>query len=310
MKSLVKTLAAAAAICALAAPAYAQNLNTGATGSYGQVRLTSGFTPDPHQTTLNAGGPIDASTSRAGAACTGYVTQRPSFSLRYTAGSLPLYLSTGSDSDTTLVVRAPDGSWHCDDDSGGALNAAVRFDTPRSGRYQIWVGRFGSAGETSPAFLNVSEIIPSPSTPTEPTGEVPDFSLDPTFGAVDLTSGFQPDPHTVSIAAGGSLNAANIGVPSCVGSIASAPDYRVNWTAGSGALPLIFSVAAETDTTLVINDAQGNWVCDDDGGNAGMNPMVRFDAPASGQYDVWVGTYSSEAGLPASTLHVSELTSQ
>lgn len=310
MKSLVKTLAAAAAICALAAPAYAQNLNTGATGSYGQVRLATGFTPDPHQTTLNAGGPIDATTTRAGAECYGYVTQRPSFSLRYTAGALPLFISTGSDADTTLVVRAPDGSWHCDDDGGGALNAAVRFDTPASGRYQIWVGRFGSQGETSAAFLNISEIYPSPSTPTETTGEVPDFSLDPTFGAADLTSGFQPDPHTVSIAAGGTLNAASIGVAGCVGSIASAPDYRVNWTAGSGALPLIFSVASETDTTLVINDAEGNWVCDDDSGNAGMNPMIRFDQPAAGQYDVWVGTYSSEAGLPASTLHVSELTSQ
>ena len=310
MKSLVKSLAAAAAICAFAAPAYAQNLNTGATGSYGQVRLASGFTPDPHQTTLNAGGPIDASTSRAGAACLGYVTQRPSFTLRYTAGSLPLFVSTGSDADTTLVVRAPDGSWHCDDDGGGALNAAVRFDTPANGRYQIWVGRFGAQGETSPAFLNISEIYPSPSTPTETAGETPDFSLAPAFGSADLTSGFQPDPHTVSIAAGGSLDAANIGVVGCVGRIASAPDYRVNWTAGSGALPLIFSVSSETDTTLVINDAQGNWVCDDDGGNAGLNPMIRFDQPASGQYDVWVGTYGETENLPPSTLHVSELTSQ
>ena len=88
-----------------------------------------------------------------------------------------------------------------------------------------------------------------------------------------------------------------------------APDFRLNWTAGSGALPLIFSVASEADTTLVINDAQGNWVCDDDGGNAGLNPSISFTAPASGQYDVWVGTYS-EGDLQSSTLNISELTSQ
>lgn len=307
MTLMFRTLAAAAALVSMAAtPAYAQTLNTGASGSYGQVRLRSGFTPDPHQTTLNAGGPVDASTR--GESCTGNVASRASFSLRYRAGELPLIISAQSDADTTLLIRAPDGSFHCDDDSAGGLNPVVRFDTPRTGRYQIWVGRFGGAAEAAPATLSISEIA-APAVETA-SGEAPDFTLDPAFGSIDLTSGFLPDPHTVSIAAGGSLAASNLGVAGCVGSIASAPDFRVNWTAGSGALPLIFSVASESDTTLVINDAGGNWVCDDDSGNAGLNPSITFNQPASGQYDVWVGTYSSDAGLPPSTLHVSELTSQ
>lgn len=306
MTFLLRSMAVAAALCMAATPAVAQTMNTGASGSYGQVRLRSGFTPDPHQVTLNAGGPVDA-TVRAGDTCTGNVASRPSFSLRYTAGELPLIISAQSDTDTTLVVRAPDGSFSCDDDSAGNLNPVVRFDTPRSGRYQIWVGRFGADSEAAPAVLNISEIAaPAPTA----SGEQPDFTLEPTFGSVDLASGFQPDPHTHSIAAGGSLDASNLGVPGCVGSIATAPDYRVNWTAGSGALPLIFSVSSETDTTLVINDAGGNWVCDDDGGNAGLNPSITFNQPDSGQYDVWVGTFSADAGIPPSTLHVSELTSQ
>ncbi len=298
MKSLVKTLAAAAAICALAAPAYAQNLNTGATGSYGEVRLNSGFTPDPHQVTVIAGGPINASTSRAGASCVGHITQRPSFSLRYTAGSLPLFISTSSENDTTLVIRAPDGTWLCDDDSGGGANAQVRIDTPATGRYQIWVGRYAE-GDAQPAFLNISEVLP-----------LPDYTLNATYGTVDLTSGFTPDPHTVAIAAGGGVDAANLGVQGCTGRIARSPDFRVNWTAGSGALPLIFSVASSADTTLVINDATGAWICDDDGGEAGLNPMIRFDQPASGQYDVWVGVFGDTDELPPSVLHVSEIASQ
>jgi hypothetical protein len=92
-----------------------------------------------------------------------------------------------------------------------------------------------------------------------------------------------------------------------VGWIATAPDYRVNFTAGSADLTLIFSVQSEADTTLVINDSQGNWLCNDD--SDGLNPVVHIDAPVSGQYDVWVGTYS-EGSLQPSTLNVSELTPQ
>ncbi|MBL8543294.1 MAG: peptidase S1 [Hyphomonadaceae bacterium] len=137
------------------------------------------------------------------------------------------------------------------------------------------------------------------------SGEQPDFSLDPAYGAVDLRAGFTPDPHNKEIAAGGAIDASSLG-GNCVGWVARAPDYRVNWTAGSGANPLIFSVQSDSDTTLVINDAQGNWVCDDDGGNEGLNPAISFSNPVSGQYDVWVGTFM-QGDLQASTLSVSEL---
>ncbi|MBY0564283.1 MAG: peptidase S1 [Hyphomonadaceae bacterium] len=143
---------------------------------------------------------------------------------------------------------------------------------------------------------------------TQVSGETPDFSLDPAYGSADLAAGFQPDPHTREISAGGSIDASVLG-GNCVGWVARAPDYRVNWTAGSGSLPLVFSVQSDSDTTLVINDAQGNWVCDDDGGNVGLNPSLSFASPASGQYDVWVGTFT-QGQLQPSVLHVSEISSQ
>lgn len=297
MTTLGRVLGAAAALALLTAPAQAQSLNSGATGSYGQVQLRSGFQPDPHNVTLNAGGGYDASGIND--SCRGYIDTRPSFSLRYRAGELPLYIAAVSDADTTIVVRAPDGSWHCDDDSAGSLNPVVSWETPRSGRYQIWVGRFGTQSETTPAMLHISEI----GAPAQQQVEGgPDYSLDPAYGAIDLAAGFTPDPHTVSISAGGSFDASAIS--GCVGWIAQAPDYRVNWTAGSGELPLTFHVASEADTTLVINDAQGNWVCDDD--SDGVNPVVSFQNAPSGQYDVWVGTYA-QGDLQESTLHVTEV---
>jgi hypothetical protein len=305
MHILLRSVAAAAALCLVSTPAFAQNLNTSANGTFGQVRLTAGFEPDPHDVAVNAGGPVAA--SRANAECVGQIPRRASYTLRYTAGALPLFISATSEDDTVIVVRAPDGSWHCDDDSGGTLNPLVSWETPASGRYQIYVGRFTDDAETAQAVLHISEI--GAPAQDEASGEAPDFSLDPAYGAIELVSGFTPDPHTVAISAGGEINAAATGNPTCVGSIARAPDYRVNWTAGSGSLPLIFSVSSEADTTLVINDAQGNWVCDDDGGNEGLNPAITFEAPASGQYDVWVGTYSG-GELQPSTLHVSELYSQ
>jgi len=130
--------------------------------------------------------------------------------------------------------------------------------------------------------------------------------LDPTYGTTDLISGFQPDPFVVQVQSGGSIDAQSIN-PGCKGFIASAPDARVNFTAG--ALPLIISVASDADTTLVVNGPDGAWYCDDDGGQYGHNPALRFSHPQSGQYDIWIGT-SASSSLQAAQLNVSELMSQ
>jgi len=132
------------------------------------------------------------------------------------------------------------------------------------------------------------------------------FALAPTFGAVALRSGFQPDPYRRPLQSGGAVNAAQRSGGDCQGFIAEAPDFRVNFTAGGTGLPLVFSVESRADTTLVINGPDGKWYCDDDSGNGELNPSFTFRAPASGQYDVWVGTYGGATLQPA-TLSVSEL---
>lgn len=129
-------------------------------------------------------------------------------------------------------------------------------------------------------------------------------SLSPTYGTISLSSGFAPDPYVVSLDAGGSISASSIG---CTGYIANAPDLRLNYRAGDS-LPLIISVTSEADTTLVINTPNGGWACNDDGGN-GSNPSIRFNAPQTGQYDIWVGTYSN-GGIRPADLHISEIYSQ
>jgi hypothetical protein len=125
------------------------------------------------------------------------------------------------------------------------------------------------------------------------------------FGGVTLEAGFSPDPHSVNLTAGGSISASQR-FTNCQGYIADAPDYSVRFD--GGVLPLTVSADSDIDTTLIINGPQGNWFCDDDGGE-GLNPAYTFENPQSGRYDIWVGTYSSGSGVPA-TLFISELGAQ
>lgn len=129
------------------------------------------------------------------------------------------------------------------------------------------------------------------------------YSLNPTYGTLNLAAGFRPDPQVVNLQSGGSRDAQNLS-SSCRGFIADAPDVRVNYT--SGQYQLMISVNSAADTTLVVNGPDGSWYCDDDGGNNGLNPLIRFDRPASGQYDIWVGTYGN-ASLQPAQLYLSEI---
>ncbi|WP_426036812.1 peptidase S1 [Brevundimonas sp. DC300-4] len=119
-----------------------------------------------------------------------------------------------------------------------------------------------------------------------------------TSGATRARAGFTPDPIRVSIYSGGSIDASRLR-GSCVGMIASAPDYEFTYTAGS--FPLSFGVVSNGDTSLVINGPDGRWYCNDDA--QGLNPIVNFSRPRSGAYDVWVGAVGEAS---SSTLLISE----
>lgn len=134
-----------------------------------------------------------------------------------------------------------------------------------------------------------------------------DFSLSAHFGEVTLSSGFTPDPHVIQLSAGGSSNASDAD-SSCVGNISNAPDYKLNYTAGNW--PLGFFVDSEVDTTLLINDPQGNWHCNDDSEFLRdlnpLNPGVQITNPTSGRYDIWVGVWNSDNNFSDATLVITE----
>ena len=312
--------------------------------NYGSADLQAGFTPDPHTVQITSGGPVsivDAVGSVCQGAAQGFATSAPDYRVQYTAGGFnELRFFFVGQGDTTMVINGPDGQWYCNDDADGTLNPMIVFSGPQSGQYDIWVGSY-TQGEFVPGTLYITETAIGPGSvaggpggqppqqppqqppggqpPQQPPGGQPpqqppvaggtlDPSQPPNFGSVSLQSGFTPDPHTVQITSGGPVV-----IPDAVGSVcqgapsgfaASAPDYRVQYTAGGGFNELRFFFVGQGDTTMVINGPNGQWYCNDDADGT-LNPMIIFNNPQSGQYDIWVGSFNPGEFVPG-TLYITE----
>lgn len=284
---------------------------------HGEIHLSGGFLPDPHDLRVNTGGPIRVGNFQSG--CSGYITEAPTVSVHWTSGSgaLPLFFTTtGSDRDPTMLVRDPGGAWHCDDDGGDGLNPLFEARNARSGRYDVWIGTFSDTRGV--ATFQVTELnnraagsqssFSSQVTPTARavvTGRPPNHHLSPRFGTINLAAGFIPDPHALAVTAGGNVTAGDISA-TCRGFISDAPTARLEWRAGSGGLPLLISARSDGDTTLMVRVPDGSWYCDDDSAE-GLNPLFASTSAQSGRYDIWVGRYSP--GTTSATLIISELIS-
>lgn len=171
----------------------------------------------------------------------------------------------------------------------------VVFTPPSDGTYLLQLYMFGCSAEPCYAGVRVLE-------------QRANWAMRPNYGEVQLSSGVFGDPHVLDLDAGGYVDMQGR-LASCAGFITEQPDYRILFEPGEQAAPLIFSVNSAVDTTLVINGPDGRWYCDDDSGVRGGNPMLMFDAPIRGQYDIWVGLYA-EGGAHPARLVVSEHVSQ
>ena len=115
--------------------------------------------------------------------------------------------------------------------------------------------RFSRVLTSIPAFLSL--LLPIAAAAQDP------FS-NPSFGEVSLVSGFEPDPHTVSIYAGGSVELSASRLVDCVGFVSDAPDYRVIYDSDNQQRSLSFYAESDSDTVLLVNDPNGEWYCNDD----------------------------------------------
>lgn len=131
----------------------------------------------------------------------------------------------------------------------------------------------------------------------------PNWIATPTYTTVNLEAGFMPDPWTQPLEAGGGDRVSRRLADGCTGYINdAAPDVDLNYTAGFSSLYIHASSSA--DTTLVVFDPNGEWHCSDDA--LGLDPVIAFDAPLDGNYNIWVGLHG-ESGLAPAELRITEL---
>lgn len=137
------------------------------------------------------------------------------------------------------------------------------------------------------------------------TGVTLDYTLDPNYGVYDLAAGFEPDPFTLDVIAGGDIDTSTLNLgDQCVGRATAQPDVRLNWSGSSQLLRIFFQAAnANGDTALLVNDPQGNWYCNDDSGSGNLNPVVDLENPVEGQYDIWIASGGADT---EGTLEITE----
>jgi hypothetical protein len=150
----MRTIALAAAVSALLASAAVAQPDINADPNYGSVNLESGFTPDPYEHAILAGGAAPAAQAKTG--CEGKVSAAPDLHLFFEAGDMDLTFLVEGSEDTTLLINTPNGRWYCDDDSGGGFDPRIQITNPQSGRYDIWVGAYGD--EMVQSTLKISEL--------------------------------------------------------------------------------------------------------------------------------------------------------
>ncbi|MDQ3038038.1 MAG: hypothetical protein M3Y87_36925 [Myxococcota bacterium] len=141
-------------------------------------------------------------------------------------------------------------------------------------------------------------VPPVPPIGTGTTGTAP-----PTVGTsmVTIGPGFMPDPQTSTGIAGGPVAATGMSAD-CRGFVAAQPNVILNATGQFTNLRVVVSSSA--DTTLVVQRADGSFVCNDD--SEGLNPVVS-GMFGPGQHRIWIGTYSAAQAGTQYTLGLTEL---
>ncbi len=119
------------------------------------------------------------------------------------------------------------------------------------------------------------------------------------YRTIRLSEGFEPDPNSTSLEAGGSIS---VDKGRCnYGHVASAPDVDLYYTTSTDSDLFIYARSGE-DTMILVSMPDGSWRCSDD--SMGLDPMVIVRGAPAGRYDIWVGTMDENG---SATLYISEI---
>ncbi len=270
------------------------------------------FWLDPMMVTVHSGaifgGPaVDASL--LGIGCAGFIDESPDVVLDWTAteDTEQLRIFMLSLGDPTLVVVTPEGDILCNDDFNPLVpDPYLEIANPVEGLYAIYVGSFDSNAtapgfltfttqDFSPATLDIAQLFPrqiAPGAVSESMSmDVLQIDGEPLVQAPQKPLTVEDTPFTQEMVAGGELGAYDIELDNdlCTGFISPVPTFKFDWEGEADKLVLFFE--ADADTTLVVQNPNGTFQCDDDAdGAANLNPYLDL-TPIPGSYALWVGSF-------------------
>lgn len=192
------------------------------------------------------------------------------------------------ESDLVMAIQSEQGGVLCSDDFDG-LNPQI--DTHfEAGQYKVWVGTFDASTGTQ------FELLVEDALHDLPQGPEPEAIDAGSYGGLSLVEG--TGPGRLIGRAGGTRKAMDIG-PGCVGFIGMRPDHVL--VIAQDMHLHIAAHAADADLVLLLQDAQGRVLCNDDAD--GTNPALNEKIDA-GTWNVYVGTYAPSS-YPEYVLRVS-----
>ncbi|MDE0523482.1 MAG: ankyrin repeat domain-containing protein [Boseongicola sp.] len=243
-----------------------------------QWNLESGFGRDPRQAEVVAGGPILEGC--------GHLPVEPSLVVDYESGNNVLSFGTiGFRLDTMLEVATPEGDVLCDDDGGDYRNALITLPDPPSGRYEVRVGTTSADDVGSIAEVYVTERLDERPAKPFPVHQWP------------LGAGFDREPRSERVVVGGATWG------EC-GHLPDEPQLVIDYESGSHALSF-GTLGYRLNATLQVTTPVGDVLCDYDSGGD-YDALITLGDPASGRYEVRVGTYWHEDVGKVAEVYVTE----
>lgn len=128
---------------------------------HGVNELRSPFYPDPITIEMKSGGEVNVENLNLGIGCIGFATEAPDYRIHKSGENRPLnltFLASNMEDNSTLIINAPDGSWHCNESAhGNTHNPRIDFRHSLEGQYDIWVGSY-TKGKIIEGMLRISEL--------------------------------------------------------------------------------------------------------------------------------------------------------
>ncbi len=261
--------------------------NVGGSPLFGDVTLSAGFSPDPHVVAINAGGSDSAADN--GASCTGYIAaDQPDYRVHYTNGTYQLGMFVRASVDTTLIINAPDGSWHCNDDFGqlDASSPGIVFSSPLSGQYDIWVGTYSSSDGGTAANLVLTELDEG----SWQTMSLPEAEVDYSSALADLAD------ELIDLLPAGQESGALSGTLTDTDDTLSGYGYADTYTfEGSSGQPLVVDLQSDAfDTYLLLRSPSGEEFRNDDYEGDTSRSLLSMSLPETGTWEVVASSFMGE----------------